>query len=259
MAQVSGCLGLVDGWARRLHTHEPVHARAATPQRGPFYCPECHAEVALRHCTERADHFVHRAARGGNPHGGEGALHARCKEEICAALASRQPQGHWQAERPLRARAGIGEVRPDISGRVGGVPLAIEVQASALPVSALLQRTVNHAQRRIAVLWIVPRAEPMQPDAFQPALYERYLHSLYFGRTYYWWPGMGAQLRPIHYGHEAHYKTVKQPQAGRLVDIAADFRAVGRPAFAPGNDRKAVPACTVWLDRLQCWWQPQAA
>jgi competence protein CoiA len=278
-AEEFGCFGLVGGSARRLHTREAVHASEVTKAHGPFYCAECNSDAIVKKCIEKIDHFAHDAPR--SPAGGafEGRLHKDCKDEIQAALVAKYPEGHWMVERPFRAKQEkkLSEVRPDISGRIDGVPLVIEVQASALSISAILKRTVNHFRRGIPVLWIVPLREPLSDAPFRPWLYERYFHSMYYGRTYYWWPGMGATVQPVHYGiatrhipysewyeeggehreaggFEAKYKAIKRPLLGPAVDISLGFAATPRDEFTPENEKKAVPACKLWMDQLDAWW-----
>lgn len=275
----SACPGLADGWARRLANHQPVHAAVVAREQGPFYCAECHAEVALRQGAHRTAHFAHRSPAPVSTGGEEGALHRLCKQEICAALAADHPQGAWELERtiPARPQHGIAELRPDVSGRVGDLPLAIEVQASALDIDAIVQRTRTYAQRRIPVLWLVPLPEQPPDDAMRPRLHERYLHSLYLGRTYYWWPGLGATVVPVHYGpctqqvprsdwyargfgpvqsggYERTYRSLKTPVCAPRLQIGRDFAPRWRNAFVPANARKAVPSCQLWIDRLAAWW-----
>lgn len=273
------CCGLADGWARRLSNNEPVHASQVETSDGPFYCAECHQEVALREGADRAAHFAHRSARVAHRSSSEGALHRACKQELCASLALEFPDGNWGLERTIPARADpdIGEARPDVSGRVRGVALAIEVQASALAIDDVVHRTRSYAKRRIPVLWVVPVPEQLTSDALRPLLYERYLHSLYMGRTYYWWPGLGASVLPVHYGtiqrevskaswyrpggarvevggYQTFYRTLKMPVCGSRVRIGEDFSSRWRRSFVPEDARKAVPACQIWLDRLVPWW-----
>ena len=198
----SSCDGLEDGWARKLANHQPVHASQVGRDDGPFYCAACHAEVVLRKGVVRADHFAHEASGCAAIGSEEGALHRACKQEMHAALVAENPAGHWEVERTILARPDrdIAEARPDLSGRVRGLPVAIEIQASALGIASILQRTRTYAQRGIHVLWMVPLREQLPDDGIRPRLHERYFHSMYFGRTYYWWPGLGASVLPVHYG-----------------------------------------------------------
>jgi hypothetical protein len=100
---------------------------------------------------------------------------------------------------------------------------------------------------------------------------------MYLGRTYYWWPGLAASVLPVHYGnsarlvpssewyrpgigriqvggYEASYRTIKTPFCGPRLRISQDFAPRRRGSFVPENERKAVPACHLWLDRLAPWW-----
>lgn len=155
--------------------------------------------------------------------------------------------------------------------------MAVEVQASALNIAAILLRTEAYAQRGISVLWIIPASEPLAADAIRPRLHERYFHSMYLGRTYYWWPGLGASVVPVHYGpstfhvpqstwfqpgagqrkvggYEAAYRAIKTPVCAPRLKIGSDFGPRRRNPFTPANERKAVPACQLWIDRLSPWW-----
>lgn len=278
-AVASTCDGVADGWARRLRNDQPVHASHVAREEGPFYCAACHSEVILRQGTERVGHFAHEAPRQLSSGARESALHRACKQEIHAALAAEHPDGRWEVERtiPARAERGIAELRPDVSGRAHGWPVAIEVQASALGIASVLQRTRTYAQRGIHVLWIVPVPAQLADDAIRPRLHERYFHSMYLGRTYYWWPGLAGSVLPVHYasvtrrvpeaawfrrgfgpvqvgGYEASYRAVKTPSCGPRLQIGRDFSPLRRRSFVPDNERKAVPACQLWFDGLAPWW-----
>lgn len=275
----TGCDGLLEGAARNLYSHKSFRAAACSKKDGPFYCPSCYTDAVVRKCSERRDHFAHRARLSPDGGDGEGGLHKACKEEICALLAQRFPEGKWQCERPIPANAkkNIPELRPDVSGRVRDLPLAVEVQASSLTISEIIRRTSAYAARNIALLWLVPLTKPLGNAPFRPRLYERYLHSIYFGRTYYWWQGQGLSVFPVHYepatrhvelrewfedgalqtggGYDALYKIVKKPCYGKNLDLERDFDATSRAEFTPENERKRVPRCHIWHDQLECWWQ----
>jgi len=274
-----GCYGLVGGWAKNLYTHEAFEAAVSTKDNGPFYCDVCKSDAVIRKCTEKRDHYAHSSRLTPVIGPEESALHLSCKTEICALLAERFPDGKWAVERPIRANLAhkIPELVPDISGRIGESRVAIEVQASALSVTKIVKRATHYTQRNIALLWVVPLTESLGKVPFRPRLYERYLHSIYFGRTYYWWHGLGLGLRPVHYaaasrwveerewyedgelmtggGYNADYKIIKKPDYGRDLNLADDFKLELRPTFTPENERKEVPQCLVWRDSLSPWWE----
>src|SRR4030067_64901 len=203
-AEEVGCSGLVEGWARHLYTHEILYASQCTKSDGPFYCPECVSDAVVRKCSEKKDHFAHTARLSPVIGAEEGELHKQCKNEIASILQERFPEGNWATERtiPERKDKKVPELRPDISGRIHGVRVAIEVQASTLTIAKIIKRARDYTKRGIALLWLVPLPEPLGELPFRPRLYERYLHSIYYGRTYYWCAGQGLVVKPVHYGAE---------------------------------------------------------
>ena len=96
-------------------------------------------------------------------------------------------------------------------------------------------------------------------------------------RIYYWWDGLGLDLMPVHYGvatryiepaewydggglrqagdYEKPYKIIKSPVYASALNIADDFECFIRPGFTPDNERKAVPECVIWRDKLLPWWE----
>lgn len=278
-AEEVGCFGLVGGAARNLYTRREFLADQCTKNDGPFYCPSCFSDAVLRKCTEKIDHFAHKARLTPVIGPEESNLHSQCKDEILSFLQERFPNGKWEKERVISENKPkrIPELRPDISGRIQDVRIAVEVQASALTVPKIIKRAKDYTARGIALLWVVPLREPLGDRPFRPRLYERYLHSIYYGRTYYWWRGQGLILRPVHYGpamrhveyrewiengvqvngggYDARYRIVKKPIYGRDVNIADNFVRESRAEFVPDNERKAVPACLIWRDNLGPWWE----
>lgn len=282
-AEEAGCTGLLHGFAVNLHTGARWAASLATRADGPFFCATCFSDVVVRKCAEKVDHFAHVARLSPVFGAKEIALHNACTREICEDLAARFPDGNWAVERPIRpSKDGvIPQLVPDISGRMGNkVPVVVEVQVSALTVPKIIQRTTAYAQRRLSLVWVVPLREPLGAEPFRPRLYERYFHSIFWGRVYYWWPGMGAIVQPVHYGpttrlipvsewrengedmsaggYMRRYKTIKMPVYGPPVHLAESFDSEFRGAFTPDNERKQVPACHIWRDRLDRWWHDSA-
>ena len=274
----SGCLGLVGGIARNPQTSRDFPAATCTSADGPFICRECFSDAVVRKCTEKRDHFAHIARLSPVAGAGESARHARCKNEILAAMQSTYPHGNWAVEREIPANAKLGTplLVPDVSGRVGETRVAVEVQASTLTLPKLVRRSQDYSKRRIALVWVVPLTRELETLPMRPRLYERYLHSMYFGRIYYWWDGMGASVVPVHMGvasrhiehrewyedgelqtaggFDAVYKTIKSPLFGRRVSLGPDFLSELRPEFTPENERKRVPELVLWRDNLAPWW-----
>lgn len=277
-AEEVGCYGLFHGIARNLYTHEEWNARSAYKADGPFYCPTCFSDAVLRKCAQKVDHFAHKARLSPVLGPKEKKLHDACTSEICGLLQQHFPEGKWAVERliPENKAYGIKALVPDISGRVGETRVAIEVQVSALTIPRIVQRTTDYAKRGIALVWIVPLYEPLGDIPFRPRLYERYLHSIFFGRTYYWWAGRGLTVTPVHYGPASRhieyrewiedgeeqsaggfslaYKIIKTPIYGADISLHRDFLGENRGSFTPENERKEVPACRIWRDTLPVWW-----
>jgi len=279
-AEEVGCWGLVDGIAKNLKTHKKFSALTSTKEDGPFYCGECYSDAVIRKCTEKKDHFAHQAPLTPVIPKKESELHYSCKEEICSALEKVFPNGKWATERtiPANKENEIPDLRPDISGWIGNARVVIEIQSSALSVKKIVQRTTDYRRRRIAILWVIPLLHEMEQPLFRPRLYERYFHSIYYGRVFYWWKGRGMLLKPVHFmsasrhipyavwyddeiGEEASgggytkiYKTIKQPCFGEDLNIGKDFFRHEREEFKPENERKLVPPSIIWKDRLKAWW-----
>jgi hypothetical protein len=277
-AEEVGCWELVEGIALNVKTHKAFSACNATKRDGPFYCKACLSDVVIRKCTEKRDHFAHKARLSPVVKNGESELHGDCKRTLCELLAKRFPEGKWETERtiPKNDALGVPELRPDISGRINDTRIAIEVQASSLTVNKIVARTEAYSKRNISLLWVVPLTEELGDRPFRPRQYERYLHSIYYGRVYYWWDGLALSLMPIHFGvakryieyaewhengelvqvggYEKPYKIVKTPIYGQRLDIVDNFTSQTRPGFTPDNERKAVPPCFIWMDKLNSWW-----
>lgn len=281
-AEEAGCRGLLRGFARNLSTGELFSAAHATKHDGPFYCPTCYSDAVVRKCSEKIDHFAHSARLSPVLGVKEMLLHNACTREICDALSEKMPDGKWQVERPIpKSKNGeIPQLVPDISGRMrNGQRVAIEVQVSAMTLPKIIKRTLAYTQREIHLVWVVPLYKPLGNEPFRPRLYERYFHAMYWGRTYYWWPGMGDAVVPVHYGatkrvipysewredgeektaggYLKRYKTVKVPVYGPEVTLTDSFDGRYRPKFTPENEKKEVPACLVWRDLSSPWWSDE--
>lgn len=277
-AEEAGCYALLKGKAINSLTQKEYYATDAKKTDGPFYCPECYSDVVLRKCIEKIDHFAHQSRLTPIHNSKESELHDACKRTILEYLLKKYPDGNWDKERdiPARPRDNIQKLRPDISGRINKQGLAIEVQLSTLSISEILKRTLTYKRRNIAILWIVPLLKPIGQEQFRPRLFERYLHSMYFGRVYYWWVDLKHQVIPVHYanakraipyaewyeegqlkqvgGYEKFYKTIKLAECERLINIDEDFFGQKREKFTPENEKKEVPACYLWQDSLEVWW-----
>lgn len=281
-AEEAGCAGLLQGSALNVFSHKKFYAGSAVKSDGPFYCAECLSDAVVRKCVEKIDHFAHVARLSPILSPGESKLHDECKKSICGALAREFPTGLWATERPIpeNAKLEVPKLVPDISGNIMNQRVAIEIQLSRLSLSQIIKRTVSYSKRKIPILWVVPLQSDLGNKPFRPRQFEKYLHSMYFGRVYYWWPELGARVMPVHFtrtkrkipysewyengehceagGYEKAYKTLKLPSYGCSLSVSDNFVTRPRMEFVPDNEKKSVPACLIWHDKLAPWWDSEA-
>jgi competence protein CoiA len=152
----------------------------------------------------------------------------------------------------------------------------IEIQRSSIGIRQLLARTADYTAMGIAILWIVPLTEDLGTDLFRPRFIERYLHSLYFGRVYYWMPGMGAKVLPTHFSPAVRavpyrtneggywedagfinkpYKLIRRPRYFRdTIPIGEAFHQESRVEFLPWGGTQPIPKANIWMDSVPMWW-----
>ncbi len=265
--------------------NKEISVKDVTKIDGHFYCSSCLSGVIVRKCTEKIDHFAHNARLSPTITSKDHKLHNKCRDEICEYLKVKYPQGNWKTERaiPKNEKAGRKkDIIPDISGRFGykktGVPVAIEIQKSSYTLDKIFNKTVEYSKLNIYVIWIVPLNKELGNEPFRPRLYEKYLHSMYYGRTYYWTPNISPKLIPIHYsptkrwiektmfydidlgeevsfgGYYLTYRTLKIPNYGKECFIDTDLKTSKRKGFTPKNKKKIIPTSLILMDKQQKWW-----
>jgi hypothetical protein len=186
--------------AKRKMTGEPVTAYLALQRHGPFVCSDCNEEVILKTGRKTVNHFAHANPLACKFATGESDEHRRCKMEIFRALQTAQGVRNVQIERP------IGMNRADVSAEIGGVPVAIEVQLSALSLETIQERTIEYHREGVYVLWLLQWTPALDSPRYTPTLWEKWIHGLYFGSGYYWREG----LIVAQYSFEPHLKTVRK-------------------------------------------------
>jgi competence protein CoiA len=275
----SRCCGLIQGYALKKIDNKKVYIHEVTKIDGPFYCSECLSEAIVRKCTEKVDHFAHKARLSPVLSGkNESKLHFECKNKICDYLKTKFPDGNWELERTIKKSNDKKELIPDISGRINQWPIAIEVQKTPYTVDKIRNKTIEYYKRKIYVLWVIPLSEDLGEESFRPRLYEKYLHSMYFGRTYYYVVGNNS-ITPVHYspakryieeatwyedgeeinvgGYYLTYKTIKSPNYSTDLDISVDFQPEERKSFKCKNNAKDIPQCKIFKDKLVPWWDKE--
>jgi len=206
--------------ANRKADSRPVLAKWESKTSGPFTCPECGAEVILRQGTARMNHFAHKSPIPCPYTGGETDDHRRCKMEIYEALLKQPSATDVQLERSL------GTARPDVSARINGVPVAIEVQISTLSQETIIRRTKEYERKGIYVLWLLQWTPYLDGTRYSPRLWEKWIHAAYFGRVYYWLKG----LTVVSYSFEPYLSHVPE---------TSWFRPDGKRMLAGGYNHRS--------------------
>jgi len=277
----SRCTGLIHRTALKKSDNSVVIASLVRKSDGPFFCKECLSDVIVRKCSEKVDHFAHIARTSPVIKSKNKTLHNKCRDLFLDALMLRYPEGKLAAEReiPEIKEKNLKKIVPDISGRINGKAVAIEVQLSPYTINRISEKLVEYKKRKVAVLYIVPLYDSLGDEPFRPRLYEKYLHSLYYGRVYYWSIELGTKLLPVHYsptkrwieesswfdsegneesagGYFLTYRTIKKPNYGNKIDIWQDFLFDKKFEFVPKNAKKAIPECLIFRDKNERWWDP---
>lgn len=277
----SMCSGLIHRTAFSIQTRKIVSASNITKENGPFYCPECLSDAIVRKCFEKEDHFAHKANLSKLFSAGETQLHKDCKNEILEDLKKNFPDGKWEVERPIKGNKdkNLNDVVPDISGRIDGKPIVIEVQRSFLNIRTIIKRTEEYRKRKISILWIIPLLEDLPKNNFRPRLFEKFVHDMYFGRIFYWKKGFGSKVLPIHFGiaeryieestyydvnygdkitvggYMKAYKTIKTPDyLGRKLSIEKDFYIKEATEWNNENVDYTIPNRLIFRDKVRKWW-----
>jgi competence protein CoiA len=232
-----------------------VHAGLADRAARPFTCFCCRAEVTLRRGEAKAAHFAHRPPVLCEYGQGESDAHRHAKEEIFHHL-SRSP-----FVEKLELERDLGEVRPDVSCYLRGVPVAVEVQASSLSVERIARRTAEYARKSVYVLWLPLHTPKLLGRLYDPRPWERWLHAAYFGRVYYW--AGGLRVRPVHFreyfvearGRTKSYRRLSRrvvPLAGGEVDLAEDFTR--RDSEGWRGSGQTYPRMRLFVDTRPRWY-----
>jgi competence protein CoiA len=278
------CHGLVNQKAISLQTMDFVCASDVIKEDGPFMCPSCLSDAIVRKCTEKEDHFAHKARLSPIIQSQDRELHDVVQNELLEYLVNNYPKGNWAKERTISRNdeKGLLEIVPDISGRDNNrKPIAVEIQNSAYTLRKIHIKTVEYQKRNIAVLWLVPLKEELGEEVFRPRLFEKYLHSMYYGRVYYYIPNRNKKIVPVHFspakrwieestwydvdmqeqrtegGYFLTYRTIKSPNFGDELELSKDFKIEENMGFQHKNVKKEVPKCITLQDTLKPWWSNQ--
>ncbi len=184
--------------ARRQSDGQTVTAYFESRANGPFFCLTCGDEVLLKTGKNRINHFAHSNPLACEYAEGESEAHRKCKLAIHESLKQNPHITSVIFEHPL------GTVRPDIFAVINGVPVAIEIQISSLSVETIMYRTIEYARKGIYVLWLLLWTPKLDSPRYAPELWEKWVHTAYFGRAYYWVEGLTVAI----YSFEASFKSI---------------------------------------------------
>jgi competence protein CoiA len=192
---------------------EEVLAEEVELADGPFYCPACREQLILKKGRKLVAHFAHWPdAACDYANEGESEEHRLAKREIREALLRVPGVTDARLERYLQ------EVRPDVSFVVNGQLVSIEIQLSSLSPKKIEERTRAYARKNIAVLWMPLFSMELLESRYAPKDWERYLHTLYYGKIYYWFQGLLVQpVKFEEYLLEPNWWTGKRYRSKRFV------------------------------------------
>lgn len=242
---------------------------------GPFFCAECKSEVVLKKGRIRIHHFAHKPPINCIYGSGESQEHYQIKKELYEYFITQEHCEKCELERRLKG------VRPDISLYINKIPVAIEIQKSDIPITEIERRSKIYTKLGIALLWIIPGEYPNasyheNSGSFVHRIkeWELFIHSMYFGRVYYWvnknkvrpvhfeklilekdsveWYEPGGSLRSVGgYQYEARRLRLIDPFE-KILEIDHDFKVSYRDSFESKN--WTVPKSKIYIDKQKKWW-----
>jgi len=236
-----------------------VYAKDADKSDAPFECPVCRCETVLRKGTVKVHHFAHKSTVSCEYGKGESEAHRNCKQSIFEAL--RVAPGVTECE----LEKNFGRVVSDVFFVFGGNKVAIEVQISNLTMNRIIERTKAYNDLGIYVLWMPLFDTKLNKTVYAPKLWEKWLHTTYFGRVYYWLEGLS--VIPIHFsehllwvkrteyggGYGCKSKRDRTLERGSILNILNDFEFKSKKAWKGGDID--VPDCKLLLDNKGDWWK----
>lgn len=253
--------------AIRNHDRKKVLAGLEIKSNRPFSCPVCKDTVILRKGPLKIAHFAHKPPVLCKYGSGESESHMRAKIEIYESLIKSPHVTKCEMERYLET------IRPDISCYINGTPVAIEVQISKLSLEEIIYRTIEYGRKGIYVLWLPLFTDKLRAERYSPALWEKWLHTTYYGTVYYWRNGLN--IVPVHFakheifvphstwfdsngdeksagGYSKESKRYKNPKVGRPLNLVTRFGKLEREPTITGN--YTVPECKLFVESQTTHW-----
>jgi competence protein CoiA len=246
--------------AIRVANNQQVCAKDEANSNAPFACPKCRREVLLRQVKSSTPYFAHLRPEGCTYGQSETTAHRLAKLDIYLALRRHPSATEVTLERPF------GTVRADVFARINGVPVAIEMQISNLSPESISYRTQEYTRQGIHVLWLLHWTPKFDTPRYSPRPFERWLHSLYFGRVYVWKEGLTVlpfrfqeygtivpprrwQTKPGRIKRSHSYlrrsKRYRVAISGKALDLVRDFHPVTRDVWR--GKTSYVPEARIFL------------
>jgi competence protein CoiA len=159
-------------------------------------------------------------------------------------------------------------VRPDVRAYINNVPIAIEVQISALSLDTIIHRTIEYERHGVYLLWLPQWSPGLDDERYSPRVWERWVHAAYYGRVYYWlegpwvlsyqfapyniyveptsWYGPGGEMKSAG-GYERQSKRFRTPVRGKLLNLLTEFVPCDRDAWQSRD--WMIPRAKLYMDR----------
>lgn len=226
-----------------------------------IYCPECKQEAFRRKYKNRYI-FYHKIKRTKVLSGKkESILHSQCKTEIYTLL--NRLYSNFEMEKNLKKDKNNNLLRPDIFGYIDKKPVAFEIQCSPYNKKMIIEKNQKYTKRGIYVCWIVPLKEDFNNlEHITPKKFERLIHTLNYGKCFYYLPGSYKILtvkfntayrwiketefynkngeKEEYGGYEKAYKVMKEFEKLKFVSFN-DLITVKRKPFELKNENLLIP------------------
>lgn len=174
-----------------------VDAEKSRKDQGPFFCPACDGEVILKRGTEKIPHFAHKPDSNCSYGYGESEDHLLAKRLIYNELYFNSP-----VFKTLELECSLGEFIPDVYIEYSdGLKIAFELQRSNRTPEYMEEKTYFYSRSNIHTLWLVVTNwyHFSHGEEVNLSEWEKWLHSIYYGRVYYIDPSRGPDILAVHY------------------------------------------------------------
>lgn len=237
---------------------QSVFASCVFKEDAPFFCPSCTCSVTLRRGDIRIPHFAHLPSSPCPYARKDSPLIHQAKFKLFSYLESDPDCSNVEIEREVFG------YRPDISLRVNNVPVIMEFIADDEELPEVQQRNALFMKKGIAMLWIrAVKSRPSSNKKYISTEVERYLHALYFGRLYFWYPDLDQHVLPIHFhtpefGYGGTYERGTHARKGQMllpgeIEHITNLQASFRRRTQWGEH--VLPAGNLWMDQQGPWWK----